>query len=74
LKFVEERRPNRRRFGADADALWKGRAGELPPGERLDLLFRDADAEWPGAFGARTASDRGVVPEDEPFGAGREPL
>jgi hypothetical protein len=74
LKFVEGRRPTSRRFGADADALWKGFAGDLSPADRLDLLIRDANAEWPGAFGARTVFDRQAVAEDEPFGAGWEGL
>jgi hypothetical protein len=74
LKYVEARRPTGRRFGADADALWKGFAGDLSPADRLDLLIRDADAEWPGAFGARTVFDRKAVAEEEPFGVGWEGL
>ena len=74
LKFVEARRPTDRRFGADADALWKGFAGDLSPADRLDLLIRDANAEWPGAFGARTVFDRQAVAEDDAFGVGWEGL
>ncbi|MBN2192122.1 MAG: hypothetical protein JW751_04840 [Polyangiaceae bacterium] len=71
---VEGRRPTGRRFGADADALWKGFAGDLSPADRLDLLIRDANAEWPGAFGARNVFDRRAVAEDDPFGVGWESL
>lgn len=74
LKFVEGRRPTGRRFGADADALWQGFAGDLSPADRLDLLIRDANAEWPGAFGARSVFDRRAVAEDDPFGVGWESL
>ena len=74
LKFVEARRPTGRRFGPDADALWQGFAGDLSPADRLDLLIRDANAEWPGAFGARSVFDRRAVAEDDPFGVGWESL
>lgn len=69
LQFVEARRPTGRRFGADADARWQSFRGDLRTAERIELLLRDADAEWPGGFGARTVYALGAVAEDEPFGA-----
>ncbi len=49
LLFVEALRPTRRRAGADADATWASFRGDLTTADRIDLLLRDADAEWPGA-------------------------
>ncbi len=74
LRFVESRRNTRRRFGAEADALWSSFKGDLGTSARIDLMLRDADAEWPGAFGARSVYAIGAVAEDEPFGASWEPL
>lgn len=68
LRFVEARRPTQRRFGAEADARWGGFRGDLTTADRLDLLLRDADAEWPGAFGARTVFAQTAVAEDDAFG------
>jgi len=68
LQFVEARRPTARRFGADADARWKAFRGDLETIDRIELLLRDADAEWPGAFGARGVYALAAVAEDEPFG------
>ena len=42
--------------------------------DRVDLLLRDADAQWPQAFGARTVFDLQAVAEDEAFGAEWESL
>lgn len=69
LQFVEARRPTGRRFGADADARWGSFKGDLRTADRIELLIRDADAEWPGAFGARTVYNLRAVAEDDPFGA-----
>jgi hypothetical protein len=69
LQFVEARRPTGRRFGADADARWASFQGDLRTADRIELLLRDADAEWPGAFGARAVYDLRAVAEDDPFGA-----
>lgn len=74
LKFVERRRPTNRRFGADADAAWSSFRGDLATAHRIDLLVRDADAEWPNAFGARTVFNLRAAAEDEAFGADWQPL
>jgi hypothetical protein len=74
LRFVEARRPTGRRFGAEADARWTGFRGDLTTADRLDLLLRDADAEWPGAFGARTVFAERAVAEDDAFGPAWNPL
>lgn len=68
LRFVEQRNPTGRRFGEDADARWKSFRGHLGMADRIDLLLRDADNEFPGAFGARTAFALKGVSEDEPLG------
>ena len=70
LRYLEATKPTGRRFGADADARWASFQGDLTTADRIDLLIRDANAQWPEAFGARTTfAERGVA-EDEPFGAG----
>ncbi len=69
LQFVEQRRPTGRRFGADADARWSGFRGDLETVDRIELMIRDADAEWPGGFGARNVFALQGVAEDEPFGS-----
>lgn len=74
LRFVEHRAPSGRRFGDDADALWKGFAGRLDASDRIDVLLRDADTEWPGAFGARATFSLRATAEDEAFGAEWESL
>lgn len=70
LKFLERQTPTRRRFGPEADALWAAFRGDLTTSDRIDLLIRDANAQWPQAFGARTVFAERAVAEDEPFGAG----
>lgn len=69
LWFVEQRRPSGRRFGPQADARFRALAGSLGASARLELLVRDADAEWPGAFGPRTVFSLSQVAEDDAFGA-----
>jgi hypothetical protein len=70
LAFLEKRKPSGRRFGPDADALWSALRGDQTTADRIDLLVRDADAHWPGSFGARTVFERFGVAEDESFGLG----
>lgn len=74
LRFIEARHPTGRRFGEDADARWSSFRGDLALTDRIDLMIRDADAQWPGSFGARTVFARRAVAEDEPFGKGWEHL
>src|SRR5690606_33505843 len=69
LRHVEARQPSQRRFGDEADALWAQFKGELTTLDRLDTLLRDADAQWPGAFGARNVFHLPGVAEDETFGS-----
>lgn len=74
LRALEARKATGRRFGSEADARWMAFRGDLTTADRVDTLIRDADAQWPGAFGARAVfSPRGVA-EDDPFGAGWEGL
>lgn len=74
LRFIDDRRPTKRRFGPDAQALWNEFRGDLSDSERIDLMLRDADVQWPGAFGARTVFGLAGVAEDEAFGAEWESL
>jgi hypothetical protein len=68
LRFVEARRASSRRFGAEADARWSRFKGGLMQIDRMELLLRDADAEWPSAFGAHGVFSLGYSGDDEPFG------
>jgi hypothetical protein len=74
LRFVEARRPTQRRFGSEADATWAAFRGDLGASARIDLLLRDADTQWPGAFGARAIHDLAAVAADEAYGAAWVPL
>lgn len=74
LRFLEQRSGSGRRFGVEADARWKGFCGDLQTADRIDLLIRDADAQWVGALGARTVFVLDDVCEDDPFGPRWEPL
>jgi hypothetical protein len=74
LQHVEQRKPTGRRFGPEADARWGSFRGELTTADRIDLLLRDADTEWPGSLGARTVFSLRAVAEDDAFGADWEPL
>lgn len=69
LQFVEQRRPTERRFGPDADARWNGFRGDLDTADRIELMIRDADAEWPSSVGARTVFAMQGIHEDDPFGS-----
>ena len=74
LRHVERRSPTTRRFGSEADARWGAFRGSLTTADRIDLLLRDADAHWPGSFGARHVFALRSAAEDEPFGAEWTPL
>ena len=68
LSFLEERHPTGRRFGQDADLRWASFRGHLMDIDRVDLLVRDADAQWPGSLGPRRVFDLEGVAEDDAFG------
>lgn len=68
LAFVEARHPTGRRFGPEADARWASFQGDLTTADRIDLLLRDADVEWPAAFGARSIFGLSALADDDPFG------
>ncbi len=68
LRFLEHRQPSGRRFGPDADLLWGSFQGHLQDIDRVELLLRDADAQWPGSMGARRVFAREGVPDDDAFG------
>lgn len=74
LRYIEFRTPTGRRFGPEADARWASFRGDLTTADRIDLLIRDANAQWPEAFGARTVFALRAVAEDEPFGSSFTPL
>jgi hypothetical protein len=74
LRHLEQRRPTDRRFGPNADARWQTFQGDLTTTDRLDLLIRDANAEWPGALGAAATFGLRAVAEDEAFGAEWTPI
>jgi len=68
LRYLETRSPTRRRFGADADAMWRNFQGHLTAADRIDLLLRDADVEYAGAFATRSAFALRGISEDDTFG------
>lgn len=74
LRYCDAREPQSRRFGAEADARWASFAGEMGASERMDLLVRDADAQWPRAFAPRVVFELAGLAEDEPFGPSWEGL
>ncbi len=74
LRFVEARSGGARRFGAEADVHWKAYAGDLTVADRIDLLIRDADAQWPGSVGARSVYALPAVSEQDAFGPDWLPL
>jgi hypothetical protein len=49
--------------------MWRTFRGHLTAADRVDLLLRDADAEYPGAFGARIAFGLRGVGDDDAFGS-----
>jgi len=74
LRFVEHRAPTSRRFGPEADALWRSFAGDLDSADRIDLLLRDADRQWAAAFGPRAVFGLRAAHEQDAFGADWQPL
>lgn len=52
LRFIDSKQGTGRRFGENARALWAEFRGDLTDAHRIDLMLRDADVQWPGAFGA----------------------
>lgn len=74
LRFVESKSPSKRRFGPEADAMWKSFRGHLTAADRIDMMLRDADIEAGGAYGARVAFGMRGVAEDDAFGAEWTPL
>lgn len=69
LRFIESKQAAGRRFGDNARALWSEFRGDLTDADRIDLLLRDADVQWPGAFGAREVFASQGVAEDDAFGS-----
>jgi hypothetical protein len=49
--------------------MWRTFRGHLSAADRIDLLLRDADVEYPGAFGARVTFGLRGVGEDDAFGS-----
>lgn len=74
LRFLDERQSTGRRFGQDADLRWSSFRGHLQDVDRIDVLVRDADAQWPGSLGARGVFDLRGVSEDDAFGEAWAPL
>lgn len=68
LRALDARERSPRRFGADADARWAQLAGSLGPGDRLDILLRDAAGTWGAAFSPSECFGFFGLAEDEPFG------
>ena len=74
LRFIDSRKPSNRRFGENARALWSEFRGDLTDSDRIDLMLRDADVQWPGAFGAQTVFQSPGVADDDAFGPDWEAL
>lgn len=68
LRALDARETTARRFGADAEARWAQFAGALGPGDRLDILLRDAAGTWGSAFSPSECFDLFGLADDEPFG------
>lgn len=68
LRFCEAREARSRRFGGEADSVWKEFCGEMATIDRIDLLLRDADLQWPRAFAPRVVFRLVGLSGDEPFG------
>jgi hypothetical protein len=68
LRLLESRERTPRRFGADADERWDQFRGALGPGDRIDVLLRDAAGTWGPAFSPAQAFGLFGLALDEPFG------
>jgi len=68
LRALDARERTVRRFGPDADARWAQFAGALGPGDRLDILLRDAAGTWGAAFSPSECFGFFGIADDEPFG------
>jgi len=68
LRALDARERSARRFGADADARWSQFAGSLGPGDRIDILLRDAAGPWGAAFSPSECFGYVGLADDEPFG------
>ena len=69
LRVCDARETRSRRFGPDVDSAWLSFAGDMGASERIDLLLRDADVQWPQAFAPRLVFGLTGLANDEPFGA-----
>ena len=68
LRVLDAAGARRPFFGPEADAMWSAMQGALRPGDRLDLLIRNAAVANPGAFAARSVFGLPGLADDEPFG------
>ena len=68
LRALDARESTPRRFGADSEARWTQFAGALGPGDRIDILLRDAAGTWGAAFSPAECFGLFGLADDEPFG------
>jgi hypothetical protein len=68
LRALDERESMPRRFGPDAEARWTQFSGSLGPGDRIDILLRDASGTWGAAFSPAECFGSFGLADDEPFG------
>lgn len=68
LRALDGRETVPRRFGTDAEARWTQFAGALGPGDRIDILLRDAAGTWGPAFSPSECFRLFGLADDEPFG------
>jgi acyl-CoA synthetase (AMP-forming)/AMP-acid ligase II len=68
LRALDARERTPRRFGTDAEARWAQFAGSLAPGDRIDILLRDAVGTWGAAFSPSECFGIFGLADDEPFG------
>jgi hypothetical protein len=74
LRALDERESTPRRFGPDAEARWTQFSGSLGPGDRIDILLRDAAGTWGAAFAPAECFGLFGLADDEPFGPDWEGL